>query len=595
MIHALVLSLGLAIAPQGDPIHASLHPAAADLYLEFSDVAGLWKAYEQAPVVQFLRDERISGFLSGLGVQIDPSPQALAKTALASAMPGADSWLDGLKSFSLSLTVPGSQAEGEAPYLLQAVADFAEPAQADALKAALLARAPHEPLTAPLPGVERLMLGDSPADQPWIVSIGPRLIAGGGSAKVDDFAARSENKGPGFAGKTPASFSKSSGTTVLWFHLSRPLLEILQSAEQESGDIAIDFLEQLPSEWNPVGSARTGRMQMVGDRFVTEMLSAEKGAVPGKPIETSWLEPVPSGAMLVYSTAIDGEALGKQMRALAAKDEQQGAALAAIEQKLGFGPERVLARLGPALTVYAMPVTGLGLPETRVWVDCADPAAFQADLEALLNALGEIQPGFAAKSRPYKVKNEKTQEKTEVPVVSITLPPGMADLGPMFSIAPSFSPVGKKLIFALSQLAVKDELKRVYGAEGEPITPGANPLAARGFALPEGALSVVLMDWGKLFAGLMNVAKSMGPLIGDALPFDVAKLPPGEVFTQYLKPTFHYSKPVEGGRYRRNEASFGAETWLGVVGGALMTLGQRASMQIPTSPAPEPTNGGSGG
>ena len=95
-------------------------------------------------------------------------------------------------------------------------------------------------------------------------------------------------------------------------------------------------------------------------------------------------------------------------------------------------------------------------------------------------------------------------------------------------------------------------------------------MAASGFALPEGALSIVYMDWGKLFAGLLNMLKAMAPMLGESLPFDVAKLPSGDVFTQYLKPTFYYSKAASGGLYRRNEASFGPEVMLGMIGSALI-------------------------
>jgi hypothetical protein len=50
----------------------------------------------------------------------------------------------------------------------------------------------------------------------------------------------------------------------------------------------------------------------------------------------------------------------------------------------------------------------------------------------------------------------------------------------------------------------------------------------------------------------------------EEMPFDLAKLPPPELFIQYFKPTFHYSKGAGAGLYRRNEASFGPETWFGI-------------------------------
>ena len=58
--------------------------------------------------------------------------------------------------------------------------------------------------------------------------------------------------------------------------------------------------------------------------------------------------------------------------------------------------------------------------------------------------------------------------------------------------------------------------------------------------------------------------------------FDLALLPTPELFKQYFKPTFYYSKPAEGGTYRRNEASFGPETWLGLTGAVMFGVRQQA-------------------
>src|SRR5262249_50624810 len=165
------------------------------------------------------------------------------------------------------------------------------------------------------------------------------------------------------------------------------------------------------SDFNPLGGPRVARMQLVDNRFVTELF-APGGDTGGKAVEASWLEPVTDSAMLVYSTAIDGAAVAKKGRALISKDQQGAATLAAMEQELGFGPERVLPPLGPGLTLYLGPLSGF-LPVTSIWVDCDDPAAFQKDLEALIGSLGETIPGLEVKTKPYTVKNAKTGEKVQ--------------------------------------------------------------------------------------------------------------------------------------------------------------------------------------
>ena len=168
----------------------------------------------------------------------------------------------------------------------------------------------------------------------------------------------------------------------------------------------------------------------------------------------------------------------------------------------------------------------------------------------------------------------------------------------MIQISPSFAAVGKHLVFALNSMDVKEELRRTVGGEGETIVPGTSILSSLGFSLPAEARSVVVMDWAKLLGGIVSTVKAFAGMAGpEAMPFDLAKLPPPELFAQYLKPTFHFAKPTPGGTYRRNEASFGPETWLGLIGGgAMATLRQRqqfasgaASGEIPP---PEKTGDG---
>jgi hypothetical protein len=53
------------------------------------------------------------------------------------------------------------------------------------------------------------------------------------------------------------------------------------------------------------------------------------------------------------------------------------------------------------------------------------------------------------------------------------------------------------------------------------------------------------------------------------------------MFSEYFKPTFHYSRAVEGGIYRRNEASFGPETWFGLFGSVLLGVRQTRQAMAP--------------
>lgn len=608
MIHALLLTL--ALSTQGGPVHASLHPAATDLYLEVGDATALLRDLDGAPILRFLRDERLKGLFDELGQSPARPLDALLEEGLGMAMPEAltGGWIDGLKTVSISGLALGPGSDTVAPVAVLAVVDFANPEQAAALMAFVLTRASaHEPMSGTLPGVERLKLSDKPAGDLWCMTVGSRLVLGNSAAKVEDYAARADKKANGLATgetfqKQLAALEPAKGTPVLWFALARPLGEILAAVQkpEESGE-EMAFLSQIPPDMNPFASARVARMQLVGQRFVTEMISSEvPGASAAKPIDLAWLEPVPTGSMIVYASAFDGAAAGKRMRELLAKDEASAASLAAIEQKLGFGPERVLAHLGPGMTVYAAPLAGLALPETRAWIACADPAAFTKEYEALIGALGETLPGFEVKTKPYKVKKSGTEERVEIPITTLTLPPGLVQI-PMISIAPSFAPVGNKLVFGLSSMDVKNELKRVYAGDGEPIVAGGKPLAAMGFEPPAGVSAVFVMDWAKLLGGVVSMVKGLAGMAGpEAMPFDLNKLPPPEMFAEYFKPTFHYAKDMKGGTYRRHEASFGPETWLGLLGAAFigraqqqeMGMGAGSPMPIEEVPLVEPPGGG---
>jgi len=553
----------------GGPVHAELHPTESDIYLEIGDVSGLLVELDKAPLVRFLRDERIAGLFAELGHPTNRSLKELVQDGLAGVLPDGkvDGWLPGLRTISASVVALGPGSDSTPPGALLVVVDFATPEQAGALQSVLVERASkHEPMSAALPGVECLHMGDEAAKDLWCVAIGSRLVVGDAPSKPEDYAARAGTKSAGLAGSERfqqqlAAFEKPSGTPVLWFSLAAPLPSLVAKM-QEGEDAGLDLVEQLPSDLNPFGSACLARTQFVGERFITELISSGSASA-SSPIDPAWLEPVPAGSMVVYSGAFDGAAAARRLRELLAGSDELLASLTALEEKLGFAPERMLTHLGPGLTVYVAPLAGLGLPETRAWIDCDDAAAFTSDFEAVFNALADTLPGLQAKTKIYKVKKSGSEEKLEASYTTLTLPQSWQAI-PMINPAPSFAPVGKKLVFGLGSMDVKNELKRVHAGDGEPIVAGARPLDAYGFQVPADARAIFVMDWAKLLGGIVGTVKGFAGMAGpEALPFDLAKLPSPELFGQYFKPTFFYSKSTAGGLYRRNEASFGPETWLG--------------------------------
>src|SRR5262245_38410839 len=361
MLIPFLLSFPLALlAPaHGSPAHAERDPEGSDIYLELGDVSALLTELDKAPLVRFLRDERIAGLLAELGHPTNRPLKELVEDGLRSVCSGGkpEEWLPGLKTVSASIVALGPGSKTAPPAALLAVLDFATPEQAQALRSDLIARAPkHEAMSGAVPGVELLHMGEESKDDVWCLATGPRLVIGDPPSKPEDYLARVEKKAAGFAAsetfkKNVAAFEKPSGTPVLWFALASPFRTIVAKM-QEADEVALDAVSQLPSDLNPFGSALFARTQFVGERFLTEMITSA-AASASKPIDPAWLEPVPAGTRLSFSSAFDGAATGKRPRAVSGEGGEGAASLAALEQKLGFGFERMFGHLGPGMTVYA--------------------------------------------------------------------------------------------------------------------------------------------------------------------------------------------------------------------------------------------------
>ena len=475
-----------------------------------------------------------------------------------------------------------------------------------AMLADLVGSAQPDP-TSPLGGTWTFTIDPASGAPAWMATRGPRLLLGGGSHAPADFARRmAGEEGAATLADDPryvtgkGHFGPVTGATVVQAFTTRSPLEIFGDAGPS------DFLGELELLWGGgegfLEGTRCWRMQLAEGRFITEVVTLDSGestseesVFGSRSVEESWLAPVHGDSMLTYSSSLDGGVLHERFRGFLAgmgEDTEATEAIAALETNLGFGLGEFFAQLGPGLVASVGPIPGIALPDTYVWIDLVDPSAFQSQLSVLVENLGTTFPGFSLRTRDYKVKNKTTGERIPLPVTTLGLPPGLIDLGPMGAPTPALTVTEGKLLLSLSSMRLKRELKRLYGGEE---TPGENPtlLEAHGFDLPADARSVIVMDWGLLIEGLLSLARNLGPLAqafggGLELPFDPAALPDPELVTKFFEPTFHYSRRVEGATYRRHEASFGPETWVG--GGFAAFLGFRAvsapGMIPPTEFAP---------
>ena len=156
MISSLALTLALLF--QGGPLHADLHPANADVYFELGDLTATLPALEGAPLVRFLRDESLAPLFEQLGQSPKRPLKEVVQELITTALPEAkaESWFPGLGTISVSLTALGEATDERDNVAMQAVADLATPEQAQALHAALVAKAPaHEPYPGGAPGAVR--------------------------------------------------------------------------------------------------------------------------------------------------------------------------------------------------------------------------------------------------------------------------------------------------------------------------------------------------------------------------------------------------------------------------------------------------------
>ncbi len=592
------LALLLAVALQGAPSHAAFHSPDVDLFLEVPDVQALLDAYDQAPMLRLLRDEGTAEAvrqLSGAEFHFDLQLRNLLGSSLP---PGATDLVDSAQALSFSVRIPqgcGDDPEAGPPIpVIAAVIDFATTEDAQATQTMLVdlvGDAQPDP-TSPFEGTQTFSIDPTSGITAWVATRGPRLLLGGGTHTPADFARRmASEEGVTSLANDPryaagrGHFEPPTGATVIQGFTTRSPLDLFADGGPSEALGSLELLWGGGEDF--LAGARCWRMQLAGDRFVTEIVTLDSGESTSdasifgtRAIDPTWLAPVRGDSMLTYSSSLDGGALHERFRGFLAsmgEDAEATEAIAALEGNLGFGLEEFFALLGPGMAASVGPIPGIALPDTYVWFDLVDPVAFQDQLGILVENLGTTFPEFSLRTRAYKVKNKTTGERIPFPVTTLGLPPGLIELGPLGAPTPALTVTEGKLLLSLSSMRLKRELKRLYGGEE---TPSETPalLQAHGFDLPADARSVIVMDWGLLIDGLLSLARNLGPLAsmfggGLELPFDPAALPDSELVTQFIQPTFHYSRRVEGATYRRHEASFGPETWVG--GGLAVYLGFR--------------------
>ena len=557
-----LLTFVVAFLPQTAD-HSALHPEGVDLYFEVPDVPALLDGYDAAPLLKTLREEPVRDLLGAVGVEASHEPRAALRALLLrlDLAPELAELALAVKRVSLSL---GAPAEDAAAVGATAVLDFTSPEAAQGVLAALRAEG-AETADAAAAWARCAAPGGIDVELHGCVRDG-RLVLLGGTETPAAFDARLE---AGVSDLSQDTFYRAgwsqlgegAGVTVVRAMQRRSPLQWLQELDAaDQFGRAEGF--SVPEAFDPLRGARHWRMQLRDGRFVTEAFARDAGERTGpfghRDLDAAGLERVPEGVMFVYAGTVDGPRLAPLVQR----------ALGDGAEEMAVDLERLFSKLGPSLVAYAFAPGGIGLPPAFAWVSVSDAEAFEAALAPVLDALAERYPGTEARTRDYRLRAADTGERIAIPVTTLALPKELLQLGPLITITPTWAIVDGQVLLGLSSMTLKRELKRLYGEKAE--TAGAHVLRSEGFALPaDGVRSVIVMDWGRLIRGVLETVRALAGMMGDRLPIDLNELPSGQTITKHMRPTFHYSRLVEGGELRVHEASFGPETWFGMAAAAL--------------------------
>lgn len=562
--------LVLALCFQAPAKHLHLHPREAALYLEVPDLPELLEAYETSPFLGLLRSDQGAALAAALVPTLEPSDPAAAW--LGASVPQVLPYLPLTRAFSFSATDPSDGAF--AGFLLVLEADSAE--SASELRARLESLAQETvPLAADLPAAIALKLPGVKAPL-WVSQQDRRVLLGGGAVSPNDVVALQAESGRtlasdeslarAFSTFVPANpVEKAEGArnraTVFWFAQRSHAFDVLRRLDDSLGVFGgrlVRSANPIPPTIDPWNGPRVVRVCLEDGVFRRETFEPSPTEVAGDPVSTERIADVPAGAMLVFASSFDwaplASFLGEWIRKAPVGESSE-----AEEATVTSAVDEILARLSSTVLAYAFPVEDLGPPRAFLWVDLKGETDAQAAIADALTKIGATVPGVTTRTRDHLVRAEEGEQPRSFPVTTIGVPKELLQLGPFFSVSPSFAVVDGRLLLGLRSTHVKDELDRLYGALGE--ARALDPLAARGLRIPEDASSILFVDWAAQIGAILTLVDLLEPLLGDRLPLSLRDLPAAGAVSEHLSPTVRVGRRVEGGEYFVTSSSLGPESW----------------------------------
>lgn len=378
---------------------------------------------------------------------------------------------------------------------------------------------------------------------------------------------------------TPAMLERTNGATTIVEARGRfgPLLEALVASTPEIPTMLSDWLSDYRDADGHFLMELTAGSAEAPSRVLTRMRRAARSTAASselssafgvKELEPAALKGLPADAMFACSTSMDASRVIPMLFSGQMNQKE-------LEAGLGFPLERLWSNLGPGVTMWSYPISGPAIPTTFMKLESRDAEAAHADLSKLLEFAAQNRSGIEVRTRDYKVKLASTGKRTPVPITTLRadgLDEALSDVG--VSLSPAFCLFQGELLIASSGTQLKKELKRRGAGEARPTVDLTGPLAAMGV---QGATTVWNFDFGKLVDGLLSLARVAGGMAGGMLPVDLSNVPSAEGFVKHVRPTFHAQGVDAKGAWMVHEASFGPETWMGIVGAGARMFGVMAA------------------
>lgn len=301
-------------------------------------------------------------------------------------------------------------------------------------------------------------------------------------------------------------------------------------------------------------------------------------AISDKPVDLSMLNRIPkeSQSFSVFGIRLE-KAWDVIWAAVRRGDESMvkefEAHLAQLETQSGVKlKEDLIDSLGEQMIFYSLPLQNImsPTPEAFALIEVKDKAKAEKAMSSLLKFGSEVSGEFQ-----FKENESETGKSFSVSI------PGLAKMGMLGSIVPTYGFTDKYMVLGLSKAGVKKAIKKLSAEPGE----GAAGIA--GFAqyssqIPKDACSVGYSDSRPTITALYQAIQMFAPMATAGLPIespiDFSSMPAANTITKNFFGSVSYSRFDDAGFYSKSFSPFGVDTVIGLGRGVRCLAGLGAGI-----------------